>query len=96
MADKKQLWPVDEAPMRVALALGAERQETLNTAMAGAVASYYDARNEQYPLEGCFPPTLELPEDRRLARPGSEEVLALAEAECWKRGVDPDQPMHTG
>eukprot|EP00969_Alexandrium_andersonii_P218924 9669477-Alexandrium_andersonii.AAC.1 len=65
--------------MRVVLVLGAERQESLNTATAGAVASFYDAHNEQYPLEGCFPPTLASPEGRCMARPDSEEVLALAE-----------------
>eukprot|EP00969_Alexandrium_andersonii_P057737 2544054-Alexandrium_andersonii.AAC.1 len=78
--------------MRVVLALGAERQETLNTAMAGVVASFYDTHNEQYPLEACYPPSLQLPEERRMARPGSEDVLAQAAEECRKIGVGPDQP----
>eukprot|EP00969_Alexandrium_andersonii_P274199 12119800-Alexandrium_andersonii.AAC.1 len=64
--------------------------------MAGVVASYFDARNEQYPLEACYPPSLQVPEERRMARPDSEDVLAAAAEQCRQDGVGPDQPMHAG
>eukprot|EP00969_Alexandrium_andersonii_P357869 15449778-Alexandrium_andersonii.AAC.1 len=68
MRDKHQLWPAEEAPLRVVMALTVARQETLSTAMAGVAVSYYDARNEQYPLDACYPPTLLVPEERCVAR----------------------------
>eukprot|EP00969_Alexandrium_andersonii_P097909 4321983-Alexandrium_andersonii.AAC.1 len=73
MRDKHQLWPVEEAPIRVVVALAAEREETVTAAMAGVATSYYDARNEEYPLHACCPPTLQVPEERRAARVESED-----------------------
>eukprot|EP00969_Alexandrium_andersonii_P147796 6534464-Alexandrium_andersonii.AAC.1 len=37
LRDKHQMWPVEEAPISVAMALAAERRETASTTMSGAV-----------------------------------------------------------
>eukprot|EP00969_Alexandrium_andersonii_P296574 13105314-Alexandrium_andersonii.AAC.1 len=64
--------------------------------MAGVVASYYDVRNEQYPFETRYPPSLQVPEKRHMARPDSEDVLAAAAKQCRQGGVGPDHPMPAG
>eukprot|EP00969_Alexandrium_andersonii_P249004 11004521-Alexandrium_andersonii.AAC.1 len=67
------MWPVAEAPLSVVIALSAERCETANTTMAGVVSSYYDQRNEEYPLRACFPETVALPGKRAASRVQSED-----------------------
>eukprot|EP00969_Alexandrium_andersonii_P114735 5073276-Alexandrium_andersonii.AAC.1 len=47
-------------------------------------------------MEGCFPAAAGLPEQNRYKKLGSDDVLAMAEAECRCKGVGPHQPMHAG
>eukprot|EP00969_Alexandrium_andersonii_P303802 13429449-Alexandrium_andersonii.AAC.1 len=90
------MWPVKEAPLSLVMALSAERRETASATMSGVVASYYDQRNEEYPLDACYPPTVQVPDERRAARVESEDVLAAATEQRRQGGVDPEQTVAAG
>eukprot|EP00969_Alexandrium_andersonii_P317046 14007054-Alexandrium_andersonii.AAC.2 len=64
--------------------------------MANVAASFIEADDDEYPLEGCFAAAVGLPEQNCYKKPESDEVLAMAEAECRSKGVGPHQPMHAG
>eukprot|EP00969_Alexandrium_andersonii_P050375 2211192-Alexandrium_andersonii.AAC.1 len=90
MRDKHQMWPVEGAPISVAMALAAERRETASATMSDVAASYYDQHNEEYPLDARYPPALQVPGERRAARVESEDVLAAATEQRRQGGVDPE------
>eukprot|EP00969_Alexandrium_andersonii_P319700 14123410-Alexandrium_andersonii.AAC.1 len=69
------MWPVEESPLSVVLALSAERREAASATMSGVVAPYYDQHNEEYSIDACYPPTVQAPDERREARVESELSL---------------------
>eukprot|EP00969_Alexandrium_andersonii_P289630 12801675-Alexandrium_andersonii.AAC.1 len=62
MSDGRDMWPLEEAPVNVLLALSTERMEAANMAAASVAASFADQHpqeEEDFALERCFPETVQ-------------------------------------